>query len=524
MSLDSLASAGDFVRGLSGWRRFLFAFAMGLFSVLAFAPFFVFPAMLVGFASLMLLIDGARSRRHPVWSAAGAGWAFGFGFFLGSLYWVGYAFEVDALEHAWQIPFVEALLPSGLALFIAAAAAASAALWRPGPARVLIFAACYGAAEWLRGHLFTGFPWNLPAYGWGASLGVMQTAALVGAYGLSLLTVLLGGSLALLCERGHRDWKFAGAIAVAFCMLWMGGAVRLALTPVSYVRDVRLRIVQPDVPQAEKFTLQYRERNWRELMQMSLAHNGPPPTHIIWPESAPPFFLLRQPAALDDIALLTGMHTTLMTGAVRGELGDDGVRYFNSFLIFGHGGKLIATYDKFHLVPFGEYLPLKPVFKALGLSKLVDSPGDFTAGDGPHTFDLADAPAVGPLICYEVLFPGEVSASPRPGWLVNVTDDSWFGPPSSTGPRQHFLTVRMRAIEEGLPVVRAANTGISAVVDPVGRVTSYLGPGEKSVLDSKLPQALQWTVYSKLGDTAFALLLAAIAICAFAWPRRTVQN
>ncbi|HTQ13304.1 MAG TPA: apolipoprotein N-acyltransferase [Rhizomicrobium sp.] len=519
-----LARAGDFVRGLAGWRRLLFAFAMGLVSVLSFAPFFVFPAMLLGFATLVLLIDGAHSRRRPVRNAALAGWAFGFGYFLGGLYWVGYAFEVDALAHAWQIPFVEILLPGGLALYVALAAAAASMLWRKGPARILVFAISYGIAEWLRGHLLTGFPWNLPAYGWGASLGVMQGNALVGAYGMSLLTLLLGGGLALLFERGWRDWKFAAAMVGLFVAIWIGGEARLALTPTTFVPNVTLRIVQPDVPQAEKFPLQYRARNWRELMQMSVAGTGRQPDIVVWPESAPPFFLLRQPEALDDVALLTAGRTVLLTGAVRAEQDDDRVRFFNSLLIFAHGGRLIGRYDKFHLVPFGEYLPLKGLFAALGMSKLVDSPGDFSAGDGPHTYDLPGAPSVGPLICYEVVFPGAVTGPKRPGFLANVTDDSWFGPPRSTGPQQHFLIAQVRAIEEGLPLVRAANTGISGVIDGTGRVLSRLGPGQKAVLDSLLPQALHPTPYAELGDITFVLLLAASAICAFMYGRKTAPS
>lgn len=520
--MTALAQVGDFVRGLTGWRRFVFAVTMGLVTVFAFAPFFVFPAMLIGFASLVLLIDGAATRKNPVRNAAFAGWAFGYGFFLGGLYWVGYAFEVDALEHAWQIPFVAVLLPGGLALFLTAACAIAARFWRAGSSRIFLLTACYAIAEWLRGHALTGFPWNLPAYGWGASLGVMQSNALIGAYGVSLLTILFGASLAVLFEKNLRDWTIAAATTALFAAMWIGGDVRLALTPTQYVPNVQLRIVQPNVPQAEKFPLIYRDRNWRELMEMSLKPAKVTPTHIIWPESAPPFFLMRQPAALDDIALLTGTHSVLLTGAVRGELTAEGAQYFNSLYIFGHGGQLLGTYDKFHLVPFGEYLPLKGLFGALGLSKLVDSPGDFTPGDGPHTFDLPGAPAVGPLICYEILFPGAVSDSKkRAGWLVNVTDDSWFGPASSTGPRQHFMTARVRAIEEGLPVVRAANTGISAVIDAEGRTIAATQLNEKAVLDSRLPQALHTTLFAYFGDFAFALLCAACLLFAFAWPRRS---
>jgi apolipoprotein N-acyltransferase len=520
--MNGLIAAGDFVRALKGWRRFLFAAAAGLLSVLSFAPFDLFAFMLAGFGALALLIDGAQSHRRPVWSAAFAGWAFGFGFFLGGLYWIGYAFEVDALEHAWQIPFAVGLLSAGMALYAAAACAVASALWRPGPSRIFIFAICYAVGEWLRGHLLTGFPWNLPAYGWGDALGVMQSNALVGAYGVSLLTVLFGASLACLFER--RAFVLPVAMTVLFALMWIGGDIRLALTPETFVPGVNLRIVQPDVPQTQKYALQYTARNWRELMELSLQGNGPAPTHIIWPEAAPPFLLARQPGALDDVALLTARNAVLLTGAVRAEPGATKPRYFNSFYVFAHGGQLLDTYNKFHLVPFGEYLPLAPLFDALGISKLVDSPGDFTPGDGPHTYNIPGAPPVTPLICYEVLFPGEVGGDRRAGWIVNVTDDSWFGPPSSTGPYQHFLTARVRAIEQGLPVVRAANTGISAVVDGDGRVLASLALGQKGVLDSKLPYALHSTLYARFGDGTFALLIAlcvvVVFVCAWRQARR----
>jgi len=518
-----LTAAGDYVRALRGWRRFALAFAAGLLSALAFAPFGIFPFLLFGFAVLVLLIDGAQTRRRPVWSAAIAGWAFGFGQFLGGFYWVGYAFVVDAAVHAWQIPFVECLLPGGMALYPMAACAVAAALWRKGAPRIFLFAACYGVGEWLRGHLLTGFPWNLPAYGWGASLGVMQSNALFGAYGLSLLTILLGAALAeLFAAMRPRGFVLPLSLTALFALLWLGGDLRLALTPTAYVPGVRLRIVQPDIPQREKYLPEYRARNWRTLMTLSLAGHGPPPTHIIWPEAAPPFLLAREPAALDDVALLTGQHIVLLTGAVRGERDSDRIRYFNSFYIFAHGGELLATYDKFHLVPFGEYLPLASIFDALGISKLVESPGDFVPGDGPHTFDVPGAPPAGPLICYEILFPGAVVAERRPGWLVNVTDDSWFGPPSSTGPYQHFLAARVRAIEEGLPVVRAANTGISAVIDAEGRIIARVPPGGKAVLDSPLAQALQPTPFARVRDGVFALLIVLCLTFAFAAPTKRV--
>ena len=503
-----LAAAGAFVRDLSGWRRFLFAFAIGLLSALSFAPFGFFPFLLLGFAALILLVDGAQTHAHPVRSAALAGWAFGFGQFLAGLYWVAYAFLVDPLQHAWQLPLVALIFPGGLALFPALASGVAARFWRSCPARIFLFAALYAGTEWLRGNILTGFPWNIPAYGWVASLGVLQSAAFVGGYGLSLLTILFGASLALLFD-GSRNWKFPAAMTALFAAIWLGGLYRLESTPVADVPNVRLRLVQPNVPQDDKYTPSLRLAHWRELVELSLARGtGPAPTHIIWPEAAPPFLLAREPGALDDIAIITGTNRVLMTGTVRVEaMPGTQPRYFNSFYVFAHGGALIATYDKFHLVPLGEYVPLRSLLEPLGLSKLVNIPGSFESGDGPHTYTVPGAPPFGPLICYEILFPGEVTAPNRPAWFVNVTDDSWFGPPSSAGPKQHMLTARVRAIEEGLPVARDANTGITAVIDPLGRVTAQLAAGKVGVLDAKLPRALPETWFARFGEWGFVLML-----------------
>jgi apolipoprotein N-acyltransferase len=505
--IDGLKRAGDFVRALAGWHRLTFAFAAGLVSALGFAPFEVFPALLLGFAALVLLLDNTALTARPVRNAAVVGWAFGFGQFLLGLHWIGYAFMVDAAAHAWQIPFVALLFPGGLALFQTAACAVAAKLWRSGPARILLFALCYGLAEWLRGHILTGFPWNIPAYGWAASLAVLQSSALFGAYTLSLLTVLFGASLAE--AFGSRpNWKLPAALAGLFALFFVGGTTRLALTETKDVPGVRLRLVQPDVPQAEKYLPQYRLRNWRRLLELSRTPGGNP-TLIIWPEAAPPFLLDEQPLALDQVGALAAQGQGLITGAVRREYSStDEVRYFNSLFVFGNSGLPLYTYNKFHLVPFGEYLPFEKTLTALGLSKLTGIDGSFRSGDGPAAYPLPGAGVVTPLICYEILFPGEVVGARRPDWFVNVTDDSWFGP--WAGPLQHLVVARVRAIEEGLPVVRAANTGISAIIDPYGRITKRLSKGQMGVVDGALPAAIAATPYSRFADWWFALVAGAM--------------
>ncbi|HXC57601.1 MAG TPA: apolipoprotein N-acyltransferase [Rhizomicrobium sp.] len=508
-----LARIGTDIRALAGWRALLASIAAGAFFALGFAPLDFFPALLLGLAALVLLLDGCAAGPRPVRRAAGLGWGFGFGQFLVGMHWIFYPFLVDPAEHAWQIPFVALLFPGGLALFSALACAAAMSLWTAGASRIFALTACYAAAEWLRGHVLSGLPWNLPAYGWGASLGVLQSTALFGAYGLSLLTVLFGAALAELFGSPRR-LALPAAMAALFVVLWLGGDLRLGATPTTFVADMRLRLVQPNIPQDEKYVRQLAARNWQTLIDLSTQRSAVAPTVVIWPEAAPPVLLQRSPEALDQIALLTGTNRMLITGNQRLEFDVSGERrFFNSLYVFGHGGQLLATYDKFHLVPFGEYLPLESWLRSLGITKLVGFPGSFTAGDGPHTLRVSGMPAIGPLICYEILFPGAVVGESRPAWLVNITDDSWFGP--WAGPRQHLLAARVRAIEEGLPVARAANTGISAVIDADGRIVSALGLDQKGVVDASLPESLPPTPYSRFGDFGFFVLL--ILSSALSW-------
>jgi apolipoprotein N-acyltransferase len=502
-----LLRSGIFLEGLTRWRRFAAAFLAGAISAFGFEPFNAFVLFLLGVAALVILLDGARASAHRLRSAALVGWAFGFGQFVVGMHWIFYPFLVDPVEHAWQIPFVALLFPGGLALFPMLATLLASLWWKKGASRIFALAASYAASEWLRGHILTGLPWNLPAYSWGVSLEVLQSASLVGAYGLSFLTILFGASLAELFARPPR-LRFPAAMAMAFTLIWIGGDIRLIQTPPAMVAGVSLRIVQPNIPQDEKYRHDLVQRNWQRLVDLSEKKGAL--TIIVWPEAAPPILLQLSPQAQDQIALLTGPNRLLITGNQRVAMDrEQGRIFFNSLYVFGHRGRLLATYDKFHLVPFGEYLPFEPMLRELGITKLVGFPGSFAAGDGPHTYRLPGAPSVGPLICYEILFPSAVIGEKRPGWLVNVTDDSWFGP--WAGPQQHLLAARVRAIEEGLPVVRAANTGISAVIDPLGRMLASLGLDRTGTIDFGLPRALAMPGFALYGDAGFLLLVAASA-------------
>jgi len=491
-----LARLGDWMRGVSGWRRLVIAFAQGVFSAAAFAPIGFFPALLLGLAGLALLLDGAALSPRPWRAAAAIGWAFAFGQFLAGMHWIVYPFMVDPTEHLWQLPFALTLLPAGLGLFGALGVLPALLARRPGVSRLLLLSVGYATAEWLRGHVLTGFPWNLPAYGWGASLAVMQLASLIGAYGLSFLTILLGVSLA---ELTRRRLLLPGMMALVFTGLWGWGALQLAQPP-AMVPGVALRLVQPNVPQTEMRS-RFVNRNWQRLLRLSESPGHP--THIIWPEAAANFPLARVPVALEQIAHLTAGGSVLMTGTVR--LDDEG-RGFNSFYLFAPGGASVAVYDKSHLVPFGEYLPLASLLGKLGITKLTGGEAGFAAGSSLHRYVMPGAPLVTPLICYEAIFPGAVvSPDGRPGWFVNVTDDSWFGP--WAGPAQHLLTARMRTIEEGIPMARAANTGISAVIDGHGRIIAERGLDRMGVVDAPLPVALNPTFYGRFGDLVFLALL-----------------
>jgi apolipoprotein N-acyltransferase len=504
-----MTRTGAWLSGLTGWRRLSFAFAAGAISATGFAPLEFFPALLAGYAALVLLIDGAAAGEMPVRRAASVGWAFCFGQFLLGWHWIGYAFLVDPTNHLWQMPFALLSLTAGLALYGALACGLAALFWRKGSARLLVFAICMAGAEWLRGNLFTGFPWNLSAYGWGASLELLQSASLMGAYGLSFLTILLGASLA---EFACGRWRVPVAMAVLFAALWVFGVYRLANTPLKNVPGVTLRLVQPAIPQAEKYVRRLLLRNWQRLVDLS-ARPGKPSV-IVWPEAATGYPVARAPGMLQAIGLFTARDQTLITGSDRIVQGDRHLVGYNSLYLFGPAGAPpLQVYDKFHLVPFGEYVPFAKILNRIGITQLTVGEG-FSSGDHPHVMQVAGAPPMTPLICYEVIFPHAVTEpnAPRPGWFVNITDDSWFGP--WAGPRQHFLSARVRAIEEGLPIARDANTGITAVIDGNGRVRAALGLNRLGIVDSALPAALPLTLYARYGDLIFLILLVTAAFAA----------
>jgi len=509
-----------------GWKRATIALVAGALSSLAMAPFNAWLVLFVTFPVAVWLIDGsAAGRLRGVPAAALAGWWFGLGYFVPGLYWIGYAFLVDASTFAWLMPFAVLGLPAYLALFTAFGFALARLIWTRDASRVLALAASLTIGEWLRGHVLTGFPWNAFGYALTEPLALAQTASLIGLWGLTFLCVAIFASPAVLIEgasRGRKPW-IAPVLALAL-LVAMGifGAVRLSLNPTATVANVKLRIMQPNLQQDVRFNYSAKAEVMRKYLTLSDRASGPQSTGVrdasilIWPESAFPFFLTREADAMAQIADLLPKGTVLITGSVRAPDLPPGVRItraYNSIYVIDHDGSVVSVYDKLHLVPFGEYLPFQELMEKLGFEQLTKVQGGFIPGTRRRTLAIPNAPRALPLICYEAVFPGDVApGDDRPGWIVNLTNDGWFG--ISTGPYQHLQQARLRAIEEGLPVVRAANTGISAVIDPLGRMVARLGLGVEGVLDSSLPSAIQPTIYARSGDIPAAIIVAAALILA----------
>ncbi len=505
-----------------GWRRRGIAFAAGALSALAMAPFDAWPVLFLTFPTRVWLIDGAGvGRWGGVSVAAATGWWFGFGYFLAGLYWIGYAFLFDAPTFGWLLPFAVIGLPAVLAVYTALGAALARMLWTSGAPRILALGAALTASEWLRGHLLTGFPWNAFGYALTAPLALAQAASLVGIWGLTFIAVVVFASPAVLgADRTEtpRPWLPLALGVVVLGGLGGFGAWRLARTPTQPVDGVHLRIMQPNLQQDVRFNYAAKQEVMKRYVALSERASGPQSrglgdvTQLIWPESPFPFFLTREADALAQIADMLPQGTALITGAMRLADPDNPAASgaYNSIYVIDHTGSIAAVYDKVHLVPFGEYLPFEHVLERLGLQELTEQRGGFLAGDRHRLIAVPGAPIALPLICYEIIFPDELPPrGKRPGWIVNVTNDGWFG--ISTGPYQHLQQARVTAIELGLPVARAANTGISAVIDPVGRIVDKLPLGREGVLDSLLPQAIGAPLYARVRD-APAVLMVAIAL------------
>lgn len=522
------------------WRALGLALLAGLGLGLAHPPFGFLPGLL-GFAVLLGLVERADGQR-PLRSAFLRGFAAGFGFFLVSLYWIAEAFFVDAAAHGWMAPIVMTILPGGMALFWGCACLLARALApKAGPLaglrRLAVFAASFGLLEWLRGHVLTGFPWNLPGETWAAGSAPAQAAALLGAYGLSVVTVLLAASPAFLFTRGEgvsrRDRFAAAALGSALLVgLYAYGALRLARAETAAQATV-VRVVQGNVDQKDKWRADNLDGVLNTYLGLTQAPGQARADIVIWPEGAVPAaandYLGADVGRRRRVAAALTPGQILLTGAFRLDLGPGGdPRALNSLLalrrietIAGPDVQLIALYDKYRLVPLGEFLPLRPLLEPLGFVRLTQAPEDFAHGPRPAPIEAPGLPRVQPLICYESLFPGLAGADDRRArWIVNASNDSWFG--RTSGPWQHLNIASHRAIEQGLPIIRATPTGVSAVIDAYGRTHQMLGVGQAGVIDAPIPAALPGTPYVRWGDTAF-WALTILGLASGQRPRRRMK-
>ncbi len=497
----------------------LLALAAGGLAAIAQPPFGILPGLL-GYALLAHLVDVASGTR-PLRAAFWRGWLCGFAYFFIGCWWVAEAFMVDARGQGWMAPFAACLLPAGLGLFWGAAMALYRLLRPERPWRWLVFAGTMTVMEWLRGHLLTGFPWNLPGETWTAGGAISQTASLVGAYGLTWITLAAASAFAgLLAGPGRLARLMPPALAVlALAGMWGFGELRLRHAVAPEGDEPLVRIVQPDVPELDKYTEDNLRSIFVRYVSLTSAPSSRPPDIVVWSEGAIPLSaeeLLAPGLGWSEI-IRQSMHPgeTLMFGAYRETGRPPNLHDFNSLIAVraaARGLQVTGVYDKYKLVPFGEFLPAKEILGPLGFKDLAHLSDGFDFGPRPRPISPAGAPPVQPLICYESLFPelvreGVNSGPVRPRWIVNISNDAWFG--VTSGPLQHLNQASYRAIENGLPIARATPTGVSAMIDAYGRIPpgESLGLGKTGDIDAVLPPALPITTYGRVGDAPLAAML-----------------
>lgn len=508
-----------------GWRRLLLLLVAGALAGLSIPPLFVVPALFVAFPVWVWCLDGAERQRG--WRRLAGppffiGFAFGLGYFTVAFHWLGAAFFVDGGIMLVVMPFAIVGLAALIALFWGAASALAHLFWSHGPWRIVTLATFLTIAEWARGHVLTGFPFDLLGYALTPNDEMMQVTAIIGIYGLTLVAALLAMTPALIWPADGRSLSrrllpFFIAMGVIAAQLGYGYN-RLAGTIATERSDMALRLVQPMVYEHSDFGNVDPVALIDRLLMLSDMRMDPADqgladiTHLVWPESSLPFFLVTYPDALARIARLLPDNTTLLTGAPRQQYEPGATKPsgppFNALLAIDTNGEVIASYDKAHLVPFGEFLPFGELLAKVGIKQFVPGADGWAHGDARRR--LMSLPATPPLlalICYEILFSGDLGDTERAQFLFNITNDGWFD--GSIGPAQHANHARVRAVEEGMSLIRAANTGLTFATDPLGRITAALAPGQMAVLDVRPHQRLDGTVFSRL--RYWPLLIALLA-------------
>ncbi len=494
---------------LRGWRALGAGLIAGALGALAMPPLFWLPLAVVGVVVLVWLWEGAPTARI----AALRAWLWGIGYSAVGSYWMVEAFFVPPADFALLGPPAVLGLAMVLGAFPAAAAWTTKLLVQRRPdlggryRRLILLAVAWTAAEWLRGHIFTGFPWNPLAHVWAFATPLLQAAALVGVYGLGTLTFMILASPTAGWRASLASLAVVGLAGVAGQQV-MGQQAIGSGAPAT--EGPIVRIVQPNVPQAEKWRPEGRARELQKLIDLSRRDGFDHVAAVVWPETATPFIVQPGSAGLPMLATAAPPGGYLLAGAARsGADVSEGV--WNSLLAIDSAGTMVATYDKVHLVPFGEYIPFHKELPPIG--GLIGR-GSFEKGESFTTLTLPGLPSFSPLICYEAIFPAEVTGpGMRPAWLLNVTNDAWFG--VSSGPYQHLVSARLRSIEEGLPMIRAANTGVSAVIDAYGRILKSLEMEQEGVIDHILPPARAATAYARWHDWTLLSLLTILVSCVF---------
>jgi apolipoprotein N-acyltransferase len=490
------------------WRIFLIHFVLGVIAALALPPLGFWPLLLA------MALGFSWSRQLPSGRSFVAGFALGLGYFVFALHWIGYAFLVDAEAYLWMMPFAVGGLAAFLSIYWGFAFVVARLFMRWRVPWFIAYPTCLFFAELLRGVLFTGFPWAEPGLVAEEMGGLLQAASLIGMQGLTFWLLLWASLVVAICNRdlrGRLVLSVASAFLILLPALWLWGNARVSGPATAIVPGVRLLLVQPNLSQNDKWQSDNAATIFGQLMQMSKVE-GEQPTHVLWPESAVPFLLDESAAGKARIATQFENGQVLLTGAVRRQKNDaDAEDFFTSILIFDDQGEVIDTYDKWRLVPGGEFLPMAWLLEPLGFRKVVNVPESFMPGSGAQSIPIPGAGLAGLLICYEVIFPqGLVQPGNRPSWLLNATNDGWFG--LSTGPYQHLAQARMRSVEQGLPLVRVANSGISAIVDGRGRFVVRSELGRSAQLSGPLPKAEEATLFARFG---LFLSVVSVLVAAF---------
>ncbi|WP_313615551.1 apolipoprotein N-acyltransferase [Agrobacterium sp.] len=507
---------------LGGFRRGLLAIAAGAIGALALPPFGFFAALFLSFTLLVWLMDGSVGSANGGgtgrwWSSVRIGWLFGFGYFVAGLWWLGNALLLEADEFAWALPLAILGLPAVLALFYGLATGLAHLLWSEGLGRLTALAAAFGLAEWLRSFVATGFPWNAIGYGAMPIPVMMQSSHAIGLFGVSMLAVYVFAAPALL---GTRKGAAAGiGLAVILAAAHLGyGAYRLYTAPARNEDGLTVRIVQPAIDQSRKLENTDRAAIFEEHLSLTaspVAAGKKRPDIIIWPETSVPFILTQNPDALVRIADVLEDGQVLLTGAVRSEEAAPGMppRFYNSIYMIDSQGQILGAADKVHLVPFGEYVPFENILTKWGIENIVNLPGGFSAAANRSLLTLPSGQSFYPLICYEAIFPNEIANGlSGASLLLNITNDGWFG--QTPGPSQHFLQARLRAVENGVGMIRAANNGISAIIDPMGQIVAGLANGQKGVFDATLSSGVLQSVDNGTREDHFWLIFGALLIIA----------